>query len=423
MKLRQAIKMAYKSILGNKGRSFLTMLGIIIGIASVMTIVSVVNGMNQKSLEQFEAMGTNKITVSAYRYDGRDVFQDLYDYCLQLSDYVDGVTPNSSFWTTVVYGAKNSSKMGGGGMYYMGGGVSVGMADGGGSPNTEQPPSLYFGSDQYSVCNNLKISRGRDLSFLDVQNYAQVCVLGAQAAKTFFNYADPVGEVMQVGGLPVTVIGVYAPRGTGEEFSYQDNLIVFPYTASRYLAPDQGGFSEFTVRAKSAEAAVEATSRINGFLGGLINQQNGSYWAESQNQWQKNSNEYTNMISMVLGGIAAISLLVGGIGIMNIMLVTVTERTREIGIRRAIGAERRSIVTQFLIEAAMICGVGGVIGIIVGTFGTLIAGKLLMQMIIWPAMWITLCAFLLSVILGILFGIYPAMKASRLQPVEALRAE
>ena len=108
---------------------------------------------------------------------------------------------------------------------------------------------------------------------------------------------------------------------------------------------------------------------------------------------------------------------------MNIMLVTVTERTREIGIRRAIGAERRSIVTQFLIEAAMICGVGGVIGIIVGTFGTLIAGKLLMQMIIWPAMWITLCAFLLSVILGILFGIYPAMKASRLQPVEALRAE
>ena len=125
----------------------------------------------------------------------------------------------------------------------------------------------------------------------------------------------------------------------------------------------------------------------------------------------------------MLGGIAAISLLVGGIGIMNIMLVTVTERTREIGIRRAIGAERSSIVTQFLIEAAMICGIGGIIGIFLGTIGTLIAGKFLLQDIIWPSLGITLAAFLLSVALGMLFGIYPAAKASRLQPVEALRAE
>ncbi|MPN42731.1 Macrolide export ATP-binding/permease protein MacB [bioreactor metagenome] len=124
-----------------------------------------------------------------------------------------------------------------------------------------------------------------------------------------------------------------------------------------------------------------------------------------------------------MGGIAAISLLVGGIGIMNIMLVTVTERTREIGIRRAIGAERSSIVTQFLIEAAMICGIGGIIGILIGTLGSRIAGRLLMQMDIWPSLNITLGAFALSVALGILFGIYPAAKASKLQPVEALRAE
>ena len=129
------------------------------------------------------------------------------------------------------------------------------------------------------------------------------------------------------------------------------------------------------------------------------------------------------MMSVVLGGIAAISLLVGGIGIMNIMLVTVTERTREIGIRRAIGAERSSIVTQFLIEAAMLCGIGGVIGILIGTGATRLAGKLLVQMNIWPSASITVGAFLLSVILGILFGIYPAAKASKLQPVEALRAE
>ena len=143
----------------------------------------------------------------------------------------------------------------------------------------------------------------------------------------------------------------------------------------------------------------------------------------SESQWQQDSNEYMNMISLVLGGIASISLVVGGIGIMNIMLVTVTERTREIGIRRAIGAERSAIVTQFLIEAAMLCGIGGVIGIGIGTLGTRAAGRLLMQIDIWPSAGITLCAFLLSVVLGILFGIYPAAKASKLQPVEALRAE
>ena len=129
------------------------------------------------------------------------------------------------------------------------------------------------------------------------------------------------------------------------------------------------------------------------------------------------------MQSLVLGAIAGISLLVGGIGIMNIMLVTVTERTREIGIRKAIGAERRSIVIQFLIEAAVICGIGGIIGIALGCIGTLIAGKFMLDMILWPSAFITIGAFAFSVILGILFGLYPAIKASGLQPVDALRAD
>ena len=130
-----------------------------------------------------------------------------------------------------------------------------------------------------------------------------------------------------------------------------------------------------------------------------------------------------NMISLVLGGIAAISLVVGGIGIMNIMLVTVTERTREIGIRRAIGATRASIVSQFLIEAAMLCGLGGIVGILVGTVCSVVLSQRIVQMTIYPALWVTLAAFGLSVLLGVLFGSYPAAKASKLQPVEALRAE
>ena len=424
LKIGQALKMALKSILGNKGRSMLTMLGIIIGIASVMTIVSVINGSNKKSMEMMAAMGTNKITVYANYYNGQDVFQDLYDYCQKLTDYVDGVTPNSQFSATVVYGTKNSSKMGGNGGYsYMGGGMAMVDDGGGGSQNTEMPPDLYFGSDQYSACNNFQIERGRDLSLLDIQGYKQVCVLGARAAQTFFNYADPVGKEIQVNGIPFTVVGVYKEKDPDSMWS-MDNIIVFPYTDSRTLSPG-GQMSEFSVRAKDADAAVEATSRIIGFLTGLMgqNQEKGSYSVQSENQWQQSNNEYATMMSLVMGGIAAISLLVGGIGIMNIMLVTVTERTREIGIRRAIGAQRFSIVSQFLIEAAMICGIGGVIGILIGTLGSRVAGQMLMQMEIWPSVNITVGAFVLSVALGILFGIYPAAKASKLQPVEALRAE
>ena len=424
LKIGQALKMALKSILGNKGRSMLTMLGIIIGIASVMTIVSVINGSNKKSMELMAAMGTNKITIYANYYNGQDVFQDLYDYCQKLTDYVDGVTPNSQFSATVVYGTKNSSKMGGNGGYsYMGGGMAMVDGGGSGSQNTEMPPDLYFGSDQYSACNNFQIERGRDLSLLDIKNYKQVCVLGARAAQTFFNYADPVGKEIQVNGIPFTVVGVYKEKDPDSMWS-MDNIIVFPYTDSRTLSPG-GQMSEFSVRAKDADAAVEATSRIIGFLTGLMgqNQEKGWYSVQSENQWQQSNNEYATMMSLVMGGIAAISLLVGGIGIMNIMLVTVTERTREIGIRRAIGAERISIVTQFLIEAAMICGIGGVIGILIGTLGSRVAGQMLMQMEIWPSVNITVGAFVLSVALGILFGIYPAAKASKLQPVEALRAE
>jgi putative ABC transport system permease protein len=416
--IRQAIKMAFKSIRGNKGRSVLTMLGIIIGIASVMTIVSVITGSNQKTMEQFEAMGTNKVNVSASRYDGRNVFDDLYNYCNSLGgDLVLGVTPSSQFSATVVYGTKNSAVMDKNQQNMWN---SNGNGDTANS-TADLPPTMYFGSDQYAICNNFKIGKGRDISQMDIQRYAQVCVLGARAAKIFFNYANPVGQTMQVNGLPITVIGVYEEKDPDSQWS-MDNIIVFPYTSSRYLAPDTQ-MTDFIVKASSSSATTEVISRLTGYLGGIITDQNGYFSVYSDNEWQQSSNEYATQMSLILGGIAAISLLVGGIGIMNIMLVTVTERTREIGIRRAIGAERRSIVIQFLIEAAMLCGIGGMIGIIIGYVGSLIAGKLLLQMIVWPAPWITACAFALSVLLGILFGIYPAAKASRLQPVEALRAE
>ena len=167
----------------------------------------------------------------------------------------------------------------------------------------------------------------------------------------------------------------------------------------------------------------EIVTQLDGFLKGLLNQGTNDYNVHPENQNMDYVTESLNLIGGVLAGVAAISLMVGGIGIMNIMLVTVTERTREIGIRRAIGAQRSSIVTQFLIEAAMLCGIGGIIGIGIGTLGCFILGNLLFQMTIYPSAAVTAGAFGLSVLLGVVFGCYPAVKASNLQPVEALRAE
>ncbi len=418
MNIRQAVKMAWKSIISKKGRSVLTMLGVIIGIAAVMTIVSAMNGYTEKTMEQFAAMGSDRISVSIYAWiydeEGNDIspdyFPDLYDFCNGIREYVAGVTPEARVYNaTVVYGTKNSNNF----QYEW---TEKGIVG-------DYPPSVCYVSDQYSACNNLTIAQGRDLAILDVQNYNQVCVMGAQAAKTFFGSADPVGKTVQISGQNFDVVGVYAPRLSGEnaQTSNIDNIIVLPYTTRRILGGETS--SQFIVKAKNSEAVDEASARISGFLKGLIDLRTGGFNVEKEGQWQESMNEQNRMISLVLGGIAAISLLVGGIGIMNIMLVTVTERTREIGIRRAIGAQQGSIVTQFLIEAAMLCGIGGIIGIGFGTVGSIVVGRLMFGMTIYPAMWITGSAFSLSVALGIVFGIYPAAKAARLQPVEALRAD
>ena len=235
--------------------------------------------------------------------------------------------------------------------------------------------------------------------------------------------ADGIHQVLQVNGNKFEVVGVYAARVEPDTPSaYQtDNLIVYPYTATRLLG-DQSP-TDFLVKAKDDDSMTNAITEIGGYLKSFIDTNSGGYNVYPENQWQDYQNQQLTMISLVLGGIAAISLLVGGIGIMNIMLVTVTERTREIGIRRSLGAQRSSIVAQFLIESGMLCGMGGLVGIAFGTIGSLVLGKILFQMTIFPATWVTLAAFGLSVALGVLFGSYPAAKASKLQPVEALRAD
>ena len=406
MNLAQAFKMAFKSIASKKTRSFLTMLGIIIGVASVVIMVSVVQGQNRKNMEYFEKMGDNKIQVYAYQYynTSGDISELLYEYCLGMQDLVLGITPNiESYQTmTIKYGAKT---------------FSTDNYD-----DWSKRISVKLGSDQYGVCNNYTLGGGRELSFLDVDKTNRVCVLGSGAKEQLFDFVDPVGETIQINGQSFLVVGWYEPMDL-EGREDLDNIIVIPYTFNRTLNNNQQ-IDSYIVKARSAQATVQAMTKLTAYLTGFINDQNGYCQVYSDNSSADALQNQNTMQAMVLGGIAAISLLVGGIGIMNIMLVTVTERTREIGIRKAIGAERKSIIVQFLIEAAVICGIGGLIGIFIGYLGTLIAGKFLLGgMILWPGTAITIGAFAFSVVLGVIFGIYPAVKASGLQPVEALRAD
>ena len=415
MNLWQAFKMAFKSISMKKTRSFLTMLGIIIGVASVVIMVSVVQGQNRQTMEMFEKLGDNKITVQAYGYydTNNETSQKLYDYCLTMSDLVEGITPDVEIneTATVQYGAK-----------------TIRINDwNNGNYDWQTAMHIKLGSDQYGVCNNYTLAGGREMSYLDVEKTNAVCVLGAGAKEALFDFTDPVGEYITINGQPFKVVGYYEAVDL-EGWNELDNIIVLPYTFNRSMNNNYN-IDSYVVKAKSAQATVEAMTKLDAFLNGLFpmnadgNRDNGSFYVNSNNSSAEQVQSQSNMQSLVLGAIAGISLLVGGIGIMNIMLVTVTERTREIGIRKAIGAERKSIIAQFLIEAAVICSIGGILGILLGYLGTLIAGKLLLQMILTPNVVITLGAFLFSVVLGIIFGLYPAVKASGLQPVEALRAD
>ena len=412
MKLGQAVKMAAKSIFSNVGRSVLTMLGIIIGLAAVIILVSYAQGQNAAMRAYYESMGTNTIQVYAYTWDSSlDVSQSLYNYCLGLDDLVVGFTPSGQVYTDakISYGSKTLP-----------------------TDDYQTATSLYLGNDQYGLCNDYQIARGRELSFLDMEKLNQVCVLGSATAEELFSFADPLDKTITINGIPFRVVGVYESKskgvkvGTKEENQYlldeikrKDRMVLIPYTMTRYFNNNQP-IDQFVVKVKSSDAIAPTVTSLNGYLSGLIGD---NFSVNSPETWQKEQNQADAMQQRFLGGIAAISLLVGGIGIMNIMLVTVTERTREIGIRKAIGAERRSIIVQFLIEAAMICGIGGLFGIVVGYIGTLIVGKLSFNMILIPSPGVTLGAAAISVALGIIFGMYPAIKASGLQPVVALRAD
>ena len=426
MNIKQTVKLAWKSLTARVGRTFLSMLGIIIGIAAVITLVSYSNGQMQAIMAVYESMGNNKFSVYAYRWDVQDgddtLFNAISNFCKRdLGDLVVGISPQQGFWGQVKYGTKNSYNFEWSEDY------------------ENVSPNVYLGSALWSAVNNVTNKSGRDISYLDVKDAHQVCVLGARAAKAFFDYADPIGATMTFDGVPFTVIGVYEYRidekVLDENTMYYktlDNFIILPYTTSRIIQSSGGSVdswsNEFYIQCVDTKAMNEAKSRLDNYMKTLVGDpKNGSsygnYSINDDSQYVEQQMDTGKQQGVLLATIAAISLIVSGIGIMNIMLVTVTERTREIGIRKAIGAERRTIIIQFLIEACMICGIGGLLGIAASYPATWIYCKIQLGYLVQPDTQIMAVAAGVSVVLGIIFGLYPAVKASGLQPVEALRAD
>ncbi|SHI15192.1 putative ABC transport system permease protein [Sporobacter termitidis DSM 10068] len=396
MNLMQSFRMALATIRINKVRSFLTMLGIIIGVTAVIALVSVMQGYNADLTQYYEKMGVNKITVSASVYQ----FYDSLTLTAELEDYVQsdlgtvaaGVTPTLSTSGTLAYGA-----------------------------NTVDTSTVSLGSAQFSVCNNFVLQDGRDIAYMDVVNKNHVCVIGSYVAETLFGSADPVGETITFKSIPFLVVGVYYEKD-GSTASSMDDMIVMPYTLNAEVL---GSVAVSTYTVKAADATVMDTlyNDLDAFLKSKLDDDTGTYTLKNENSELNESDEEAASLSLVLGAVASIALLVGGIGIMNIMLVTVTERTREIGIRKAIGANRRAIITQFLIESGVLSALGGVIGIILGFIITVIVGKAMYDMILVPNTLMAVGSFVFSIGIGVGFGLYPAIKASGLQPVVALRAD
>lgn len=389
-------RMALDAIREKKGRSFLTMLGIIIGVAAVLILVAVVQGYNSDITAYYEKLGVNKVTVTITQYDRTnttDLTDTLTEFVqLDLSGAATGITPDLKTSGTIKHG-----------------GTSITTS------------TVYLGSEQFSVCNNYTIDQGRDLLQNDIERRSRVCVIGAYVAQTLFQYADPVGQTIYFNSEPFEVVGVYyAKDGTAEES--MDDMIVLPYSMNRALL-GSAVITSYTVKVDTSNQMDLVMAELEAFLEETVNSNTGTYTLEDGNAALSESEDETASITLVLVGVAAIALLVGGIGIMNIMLVTVSERTREIGIKKSIGAQRSVIVTQFLVESSVLSAAGGLIGIAIGFAVSLILGKALYGLILLPSAFVTLGSFGFSILIGVGFGLYPAIKASGLQPVDALRSD
>lgn len=271
----------------------------------------------------------------------------------------------------------------------------------------------------YMDITNLTISSGRVISKIDLENNSKVCLLGNDMAETLFNLSNPVGQSIKIDGDNYTVIGVLTAVGSSMG-SNVDDMIIIPFTTAKYLGSDTS-INDLYIKISDENKADSTEILIEEYIESNLGITTDYFSVSSQDSMLDTIDNINNTLSLLLGGIASISLIVGGIGVMNVMLVSVTERTKEIGIRKALGAKRIDILMQFFIEALVLCMLGGLVGIAVGLAGGTILGKMGYTFI--PSIGIVSVAFLSSVLIGTIFGIFPANKASKLNQIDALHTQ
>ena len=387
-KFKNILKGSIKNILSNKLRSLLTMLGLVIGIASVIVLVGIGNGTSKSIVSQVQSLGTDVLTLNIQSSDYSLDYSDIEDL-IQIQN-VEYAAPYKNISSTV-------SREG----------------------NTSSRASIIATTPDYMETLGLTISRGRLLSQIDVENYNKVCLIGNDLAEDLFSLSNPVGQSLKIDGDNYTVIGVLTAVGSSMGTNIDDMMII-PFTTAKYLGGDTS-INNLYIKVQNEDYIENTTTLIENYVESTLGITTDYFSVSSQDSMLDTMDDINNTLSLMLGGIAGISLVVGGIGVMNVMLVSVTERTKEIGIRKALGAKKKDILLQFLIEALVLCLVGGIIGIIFGMgIGTLF-GKMGYTFV--PGISIIIIAFLSSALIGITFGLFPANKASKLNPIEALRTE
>ncbi|WP_425806509.1 ABC transporter permease [Desulfitobacterium sp. Sab5] len=406
MNLLELIRISIRALKSNKLRSILTMLGIIIGVAAVIAMVGIGNGATANITSQIKGLGSNLLIVSPGQTNTGGVRGAAgSSNTLLMKDVtkiqsscpaVKSLAPFVSTNVQVVYGSGNTST------------------------------SVAGTTETYADVRNLTLSRGRFITKEDVDSFTRVAVVGPSVVENLMGSsdADIIGKTIKLKNIPFLVVGVTASQGSSG-MNNNDDVVYIPISTAQDRLIGNKYLRSIFIEATSAEMMSTAQDEITSTLRSSHNLQTGKandFTVTNQADVLATMENVTKTLTMLLGGIAAISLLVGGIGIMNIMLVSVTERTREIGIRKAIGAKSKDILIQFLIEAVVLSILGGGIGILLGWSGSILAGKAL-SMTTSISMFSVFMAFGFSAGIGILFGVFPAKKAASMDPIEALRYE